>query len=292
MKKRYALTIFLVLLASLLVVNIVMAEGEVALQVLSVTDVSPSSLSPGESDTLEIKIENEGDFDAENVLVAWIDPKGAISSVGTGNTKSIGNLDHDDSETLEFDITADSNAEPGLYQLTITMSYVINGTPITQVANAGIKVGGDTDFEVILSDVEVGKVSLSIINVGGNPAKVITVKLPKQDGYEPIGSAAMSLGNLAADDYVIVPFDVKVLDRTKDLEIEISYTDTNGNRKTVTKNVELESYSIDMITGAHVKESSSGISIWGILFAIAAVSGIGYYIYNRRKRKKLENEID
>ena len=292
MINRYAWTLFLVLiagvfLASPLIVDV--GHAEPMLRVLSVSDVSPSSLNPGESDMLKITIENDGDYDAENVVISWMDPEGAILSVGSGNTKSIGTLEKDESEKIEFDVTADGSAEPGLYQIAITMTYVANNETIEQLASAGIKIGGDTDFEVIVSDVAHNKISLSIINVGSNPARAMTLTVPKQKGYEPIGAGAISIGKLAADDYVVVPFDIKAIDTDEELEIELSYTDTDGTRKTVESSIELESYQIDIVTGANLPEPTTNWTAWIVSAAIIVVI-VGLYFRKRAKRKRREAE--
>jgi len=286
MKIHYALTLLVILAASFIPLSV----AEVTPSLLSVTDVSPSSLSPGESATLKMTIENSGDFEAETVVVSWTDTTNTILPVGTGNTKTIGDIDTGNDEKVEFDITTDSSAAPGLYQLAITMKYTANGTLVTQEASAGIKIGGDTDFEVLLSDVDLGKVSLSILNVGSNPAKSVTVELPKQEGYEPIGSAAISLGKVASDDYVVVPFDIKVKDSTKDLKIKITYTDTDGDRKTISETIELEKYQIDTITGANLPEPTNSLAKWGPVLGVAALIVFGIYFYKRRKRKKYETD--
>ena len=293
-KIQYARTLFLsaIVLYAALTAGLFLASSAQAvpmLRVLSVTDVSPSSLTPGESDTLKITLENDGDYDAENVVISWTDPEGAILSVGSGNTKSIGTLAEGEDEKLEFDVTADGSAEPGLYQIAITMTYVANNETIEQLASAGIKIGGDTDFEVIVSDVAHNKISLSIINVGSNPARAMTLTVPKQDGYEPIGAGAISIGKLAADDYVVVPFDIKAIDTDEELEIELSYTDTDGDRKTVESNIELETYQIEILTGANLPEPTTNWTAWVVSMAIVVVI-VGLYFRKRAKRRKREAE--
>tara|TARA_Y100000310_G_scaffold291887_1_gene320170 strand:+ start:140 stop:1000 length:861 start_codon:yes stop_codon:yes gene_type:complete len=286
MKIHYAAALLVILLASFIPLSV----AEVTPSLLSVTDVSPSALSPGESATLKMTIENEGDFEAENVVVSWTDTTNTILPVGTGNTKTIGDIDMNGDEKVEFDITTDSSAAPGLYQLEITMKYTANGTLVTQEASVGIKIGGDTDFEVLLSDVDLGKVSLSILNVGRNPAESVTIELPKQEGYEPIGSAAMALDKIASDDYVVVPFSIKVKDATKDLKIKITYTDTDGVRKTISESIELEKYQLDTITGANLPEESSNTMRWVGILAVAVLIVFGRYFYKRRARKKHETD--
>lgn len=277
----------LFLVGLVLVTCLASAEAQ---RVLSVTDVSPKSIPPGGSATLTITVKNDGEYDASNVVVSWTDPQGAIFPVGTGNTISIGDLGTGDEEDLDFKINTGSDVEPGLYELALTMTYFANNESVEQVANSGLKIGGETYFEIIVSDVDFKKVSLSIINVGSTPAKAVTVKFPKQDGYEPIGSAAKSLGKLASDDYVIVPFDVKVLDGEQKLELELSYTDTDGDRKSVTEKLELEYYEIDVITGANIPPKETDWVKRGFFLASIA-AGVGYFVFRRwKKKKRAKNE--
>jgi len=284
---RIASTLFLVLIAGLFIVGA--GQSEPMLRLLSVSDVSPSSLTPGESDTLKFTVENKGSYDAENVVISWADPDGVILPIGAGNTKSVGTMSEGEEEKIEFDITADSSAVPGSYQIAITMTYVANNQTVEQVASVGIKVGGDTEFEVVLSSVSVGSVSLSVMNVGNSPAESVMVRLPVQKGYESTSGVAV-LGKITASDYVTVPFDITVKDSSKDLEIEIVYTDTNGNRKTVSKSIELENPTINLITGASVQETGGRISTFGVLAIIVLVLGVGYYIHRRRKRNRRDED--
>ena len=56
---------------------------------MEVTDVSPTSLVPGEKTELTFKIENTGDIDLNNLIFSWEEKTGNILPVGSSNTKSI-----------------------------------------------------------------------------------------------------------------------------------------------------------------------------------------------------------
>lgn len=253
-------------------------------RILSIDSIKPDSMTPGESTTMTITIANEDSKDASNVIVSWLDLTNTILPVGTGNTKSVGTVKADSSEDVEFQINAANNAEPGLYSIAISLTYDINGTPVVQEASAGIKIGGDTKFELVLSDIEYQKVTLSLSNIGKNPAESVTIQIPKQSGYEPIGTAAMALGKLAKNDYVLIPFSLKVKDGSKDLDVVISYTDTDGSRKTSEESIQFESYQISVLKGDNLPKSSN----WGTIIAVVVVLALivsGILFYRRRKKR-------
>ncbi|WP_235283172.1 hypothetical protein [Methanosarcina sp. 2.H.A.1B.4] len=74
--------------------------------------------------------------------------------------------------------------------------------------NAGLFVGGETDFDVSFSESNAGEISLSIANIGNNIAYSVKVSVPKQAGYSTTGSSSTIVGNLEKGDYTITSFNV------------------------------------------------------------------------------------
>ena len=179
--------------------------------------------------------------------------------VGSDNTKYIKYIDIGDSAELEFDVIASVNAVPDLYKLDLTLAYddPITGEEKEINTKAGIYVGGKTDFDVVYSGSSNGEYSFSISNIGSVSASSVTVRIPEQQEWKVSGSNSVVIGNLNEGDYTIAGF--KLIQRTgtiasktestntqsqrthiiqdSKIQVKIAYTDSRGNRETITKEV-------------------------------------------------------
>ncbi|MBN1544898.1 COG1361 S-layer family protein [Candidatus Woesearchaeota archaeon] len=231
-------------------------------------------LIPGQQTPIEFTINNVGSSPLRELSFSWNNADDIILPVGAGDTKYIKYLGVGEKTTVTYDAMADTNADPGLYKIEMTLTYEdsVTGELTTMTNNAGIYVGGTTDFEVAYSESSGGETSFSVANVGSNPAYSVSVKIPKQDGWTVTGSNSVIIGNLNVGDYTIATFTVqqaagvqagmparssattKTTDTTnpqkapagnttasrqqsQDLTVQIIYTDTMGYRNTVEKAV-------------------------------------------------------
>lgn len=272
-----------------------------------VTDISPTALVPGETTGLEFRLENNGNADLNNVIFSWEEKTGNILPIGSSNTKSIDSLDQGTSRTLDFDAVTSASATPGLYELTFTIKFDdANGTAITQTSNAGIIIGGQTDFDVSVSDVSSSGVVLSVINTGKNPADSVEVIIPEQSNFQVTGSSSSIIGNLAKGDYSVASFQINSLTRSaSNLNVEIQYTDTTGIRQILNKTIELQSTSTGTSASSTASTSSASTTATGysvgsssgnsntlliIGFAASMILTIGVIIFIVKKNGKKKNE--
>lgn len=293
--------IFIMIFLAFIVVLRLVAAADI--YNLEVVEVSPTSLVPGEKSELSFKIENTGDVDLDNIIFSWEEKTGNILPVGSSNTKSIDELDEGDDETFDFDVFTSASAEPGLYELTLTLIYEKENGTTTKTSKAGIIVGGQTDFDVSVSDVSSSGIILSVANIGKNPAESVTVIIPTQSNFRVSGSSSSIIGNLDKGDYSVASFQVTSQARSSNLNVEIQYTDTTGARQTITKSVEIQSTqqsssstdstssSSGSISGFASQNSDSGSNNW---FLIAFVSSgvltiILIIVIIRRSKRKNEN---
>jgi hypothetical protein len=131
-----------------------------------------------------------------------------------------------------------------------------------------------TDFDVIVQDSTSASTTLAIANIGANAAYSAIVKIPEQEAFRVTGASANIMGNLDAGEYTLASFQIVangainatmvmgnasvIADREnatafrgnvnatmgggmgRNLNVEISYTDTLGIRRTVQKEVRLD----------------------------------------------------
>jgi hypothetical protein len=298
MKKNEILVISALIF--IVVLRLVAASGNYNVEV---TDVSPTSLVPGEKSGLTFRIENTGDEDLKNIIFSWEEKTGNILPIGSSNTKSIDGLNEGDDEKLDFDVFTSAYTAPGLYELTLTITYNNGTATVTKTSEAGIIVGGQTDFDVSVSDISSSGITLSVANIGKNPADSVTVIIPEQANFRVSGSTSSIIGNLDKGDYSVASFQLTPMSRgSSSLNVEIQYTDTVGNRQTLTKTVEVQSTqsSSSLTTGSSTasansftSSSSSSGSKWFLIAFISSMvlTVILIIVIVRRSKRKNEQEI-
>ncbi|MBU1850356.1 MAG: COG1361 S-layer family protein, partial [Nanoarchaeota archaeon] len=224
-------------------------------------------LIPGKIIPLTFTINNVGSAPLRELSFQWENEDDIILPVGSDNTKYIKYIDVGDSVDLKFDVIASANADPDLYKLDLVLTYEDDSGSETQISTkAGVYVGGPTDFDIAFSGTSNGESTFSIANIGSVSATSVTVKIPDQTGWKVTGSNSVIIGNLNEGDYTIASFtiqknsqmtkpadtDVSVqktipIDNSNIL-IEVVYTDSRGNRETVTKKVLVDSSSMQSTT--------------------------------------------
>ena len=263
--------------------------------VLDVSSMSPSSITVGEATTLLFNISNNGHITLNNILFSWEDQNNLILPVGTDNMILISSIAAMNHTSLPVVVMASSGISPGIYPLTITMSYYdAAGTEQKVVSTVGLQISGMTSFDIVVSTSTTGSTTLSVVNTGANTASSVIVSIPQQSNYQVVGASSASLGNLAAGDYTLASFQVTSTTRNSSfqfpgfnrtrangsqfrnfsgrssfmnqsfpgfssnaLTVQISYTDVFGIRQTIQKQVSLTTGSSSFGSSRSSSSSSS-----------------------------------
>jgi hypothetical protein len=172
--------------------------------------VDKARISPGKETQINFTIVNVGNAPLQNMVFSWQEPTGTILPVYSSDTKYVKYLDAGQSVVLSYTVMADVNANPGLYQLNLDLeSESTTGTATSIVSTkAGVFVGGETDFDVAFSQSSQGQTSLSVSNIGNNPALSVSVVVPQQQGFRVEGTNSAIIGNLDKGDYTTVSFQI------------------------------------------------------------------------------------
>lgn len=172
-------------------------------------------IMPGKETDLTFTVTNVGNAPLQNLMFFWKETNGIILPVGTDNTRYIKYLEPGASIPMAYKVIASVNAKPDLYTLSLNLQYdspstAKNGTIAkeTITTTAGVFVGGETDFDVAFSESTAGQTSLSVANVGSNPAYSVTVRVPQQGGFSVRGTTDAIIGNLDKGDYTVVSFQI------------------------------------------------------------------------------------
>jgi hypothetical protein len=281
-----------------------------------IESLSTAQIEPGKEADLNFTITNLGNAPLQNLVFSWQEPDSAILPVYSDDSRYIKFLDVGQSVTVSYKVIADVNVKAGLYKLNLDLKFesVDTATATEITSKAGVLVGGKTDFDVAFSESSVGQTSLSIANVGNNPALSVSVMIPQQPGYRVSGSSSAIIGNLDRGDYTIVSFPITSIARNataganafprqnrtttrnmttgSDLQVIIKYTDTTGERVSVEKSVQVQFRSGTTGTGTggnfSGRTASSGFigSIWFWVLIIAVVAVGSYFIWGRKEKHK------
>lgn len=248
--------------------------------------VDKAQVDPGKETNMTFTITNVGNAPLQNLVFSWNEASGEVLPVYSSDTKYVKYLDVGQSVDLTYTVIANVNADPGLYQLDLSLKSesLINSTPLTLTTKAGIFVGGETDFDIAFSESTAGQTSLSVSNIGNNPAQSVSVNIPQQQAFRVSGSTSSIIGNLDKGDYTLVSFQIvsatasnfsgtgtqrqagagaqagaQNLTAFRErfgnntagaganpniLRVVIDYTDTTGTRRSVEKNVSIQFRSI------------------------------------------------
>jgi hypothetical protein len=279
-----------------------------------VVTISKSNIDVGKVNLLQFVITNTGNSPLQNMVFSWKDPQNIILPILSDNTKYIKYLAANQSVTVDYSVMADVNANPGLYPINMNLTYEnYESQNQTILTTAGLFVGGSTDFDVSYSESAQGQISLAIANVGDNMAEAVKVSIPRQQGYSVSGSPSIIIGNLQKGDYTIASFNVNSTvgfntngtsgfdvnnasnfssSDSNPLKVQIDYTDPQGNRITLNKEViipagGLGSFVARSRTGNNNSSSNNNL-IYGAIAVVVII--VAVYLYRKRKQnsKKLE----
>ncbi|RZN34103.1 MAG: hypothetical protein EFT35_09805 [Methanophagales archaeon ANME-1-THS] len=299
--------------------------------IIVISDIAPSELEPGERTDLSFTITNVGNYPLEDLVFSWTEAKGVLLPVNSDNTKYIEHIDVGASAVVAYTVVADVNADAGLYQLDLTIEFDDErGGSRSINTRAGIVIGGGTDFDVTVIESSSGQTSLSVANIGNNPAYSVSVRIPEQEQFRVQGSTASIVGNLDKGDYTIVSFQITSLNATfggtgtaqlsqqaqlpeeerqglraefsqrnatqsNNLQVAIDYTDTTGVRRTVEKAVPMQLQTTGSQALGAARRSTAQQSIGKnplVIGALAAVMLIlGVVLYLRTRRRRAARRL-
>ncbi len=224
-------------------------------QNVEVIHIDKAVLIPGAQSSLKFTINNVGRAPLNDLKFLWESEDQVILPVGSDNSRFISYIEVGGSAEVEYQVIADTNADPGLYRLSLFLEHDSLNEGYEVETIAGVYVGGDTDFDISLSESSMTETSFTIANIGSNPAYSVLVSLPTQKGWKISPPTSTIIGNLNTGDYTVATFTLSQGSATE-LALEIAYTNTMGQRQVVEKIVEFQSFSRNATT--EIKESRMG----------------------------------
>lgn len=225
-------------------------------------------LAPGETTTLDVFVRNAGDLSdagdpgyealvqTARATTVRVRSGDAPLTVRTGRTP-VGTLPDGVHGPVPFRVTVDEDAEPGTYRIPVDVAYEYTaevrdtdtGDPVlvqrrqSDTKRLTVEVTEQARFRIVGSETdaavgETGTVSVTLENVGSDPARDATVTLAGSDADLRLGEAAVTdtfVGDWPVGDRRTVTTRLAVATeavvRTYSLEASVSYRDTAGDRQ-------------------------------------------------------------
>lgn len=198
----------------------------------------PYPVNPGEYFTLWIKAENMGSTSTKNAIFELVPVFPFSLDSNEDPIRRYGELDARP-VVLEYKIRVDKNAVEGPNEIKLKYNSDGTGFSIWVERTFNIEINdAQTDFDLVIQEVNNNDVTLAIANIGKNTANSVIVKIPNQDNFEVVGTSGQMVGNLEDGDYTLVSFKINEKRDSKNLlTLQIYYTDNIGERRNLTKEI-------------------------------------------------------
>jgi hypothetical protein len=258
-------------------------------------DASYVTIYPGEEGPVSIKVDNNENFDIEQVSVSLTLDKIPFTSVGSSQ-RDLDDLNQDDDDTATFTIRPSTDIIPGDYSILYTITYVNadnNSQAFTKTGSFGIRVSAKTDLDfssetrttAILG--QEGQVTFEIINKGLGDIKSISVQVLPQ-GFTLLSSDKIFVGTIKSDDSDTATFNVVYTSLNPQLSVKVSYKDFDNNDQTQTVTLPLKVYTQEQaLKLGLVKKSNTGT-----YFIVIIILIIIWYFWRKARKNKKKKEME
>ncbi|RMF90401.1 MAG: hypothetical protein D6733_03980 [Methanobacteriota archaeon] len=222
---------------------------------LTISEVSPGAIAPGESAELKVRLKNTGEGSAERLTIE-IDPSDTSPLDPIGPTKV--EVDHPvapgEEITLTYPVKVRSGTVEDVYYTPLSLSWETFNISKSATLQIGTLVKGEvklgvasvsTDPSEIRSGDDNVKVSVSLENSGEATAHNVRAGLALGDGFAPSYSQSDSayLGKLSSSESQSATFYVDVAEDLApgkySIPLELVYDDDDGREHSVEKSVDL-----------------------------------------------------
>ncbi len=227
---------------------------------VTITDVTPTELHPGDTREVTVTVKNNGGRDARDVRLSFEGTKN-VSLVGP-KVVQMNTLNSWCSKEVEIRVHVKEEASNGVYLIPVNCSWneyyfapaegyvtepkgpVELGLYFNVIGKGMINIGNvSTDPADIRPGKENVKVSVNIENSGEAAAKDVEAKLFCNEGFKPSwsGTDRSYIGRLNSGDSKVATFHVDVADgiesKMYSIPLQIKYKDTKGGEYVVMREI-------------------------------------------------------
>ena len=258
-----------------------------------VIDADYITLYSGEEGRVSLNVDNNENFDIEDISVAIVLNEVPFTSVGS-SVRDIDDINENDEDSVSFTIRPSTDIVPGDYDIPYIVKYVNadnNTENFTVQGSFGVRVSAETDldFSAETRDTAIvggeGQISIEIVNQGLGEIKSISVQIFPQ-GFELLSSDKVFVGTLDSDDSDTATFDVVYKNRNPTLSAKITYKDFDNNDKTESIILPVRVYTKEEALELGLISKSNAMTYFLIILAIFLI----WYIWRRMKKRRKQKE--
>ena len=256
-----------------------------------IVDSNYETIYPGESEEIRLEIENNENFDIEDVSLALDLSDLPFTTIGSSE-KDVDDIDDDDDEKVSFNLRASIDITPGDYNIPYILKYVNaenNSEEFEKTGSFGLRVSAETDLDFVV-DVqdnaivgEEGEISLEIINKGLGEIKSMSVQIFPQ-GFELLSKDKIFVGTIDADDSDTATFDVIYKTTNPILSAKVEYKDFDNKDQTETVNLSFKVYTKEKALELGILQKPNYI-----IYLIIGILVIAYIIHRILKKRRRKN---
>lgn len=187
---------------------------------------------------------------------------------------------------VPYKVRIDEDALDGGNPIELSYSSDYQGKTSTYSKNFTLNVENvKADFEIFVKDYDATTKTLTfeVLNIAESDVQALTIELPKQDSINVKGSNRNIVGDLDSNEYTTADFEATPL--SDKIRLTVYYTDSNGVRRTIEKEVEFDSSYFENRNG-DTKQSNTGTYV--VLIIVLGL--VAYYFYRRHKRKHAQKK--
>jgi|SRR3989338_8532504 len=249
----------------------------------------PEKVEPGNLVTLELKLENAGDEDIENVIVRLDLSQMPFAPVGSSTEKAVDEIYDHRHETMQFILRALPDAPAQIYKIPV----IITHGAVSTTSLIGMEVIAPAHLEVLLDHADIltvgnqGKVTFKFVNDGLTPIQFLKVTLQKIPGYEIVSSSSLYIGEVEIGDFETEEFTIIPLIKDPVLVLDMEYRDAANQAFSNSVLIQLPVYTAEEAQQLGLVKGKQAYLPWiiggGILLAI--------FILYKKKRKQQHHAL-
>lgn len=259
-------------------------------------DADYVTILPGETGAIKINVENNENFDIEEISVALNLENVPFTSVGSSE-KDLEDLSEDDDDSISFSLKPFTNIIPGDYNIPYVVKYKEEGTnlTLTKSGSFGLRVSAKTEIDFSVEEKnnileQKGQISLKIINKGLGEIKFVSVKILPQ-GFELASGEKVYIGTIDSDDSDFATFDVIFNSNSPSLSAIVEYKDFDNQDQKQTISLPVKVYTKEQaLSVGLIKKSKTGFYIFVV--AILIIGWIAWRQYKKYLKNKKQKEMN
>ena len=260
---------------------------------IEISSVEPESIVPGKKTEVSFTFKNPtGSVIKEITIKPYFDgtPFTPINSIAERRIPSLESMEE---TTLTYELIADPTYDTKPYKIPVNIQYNdFSGKVVNKSDIIGLLIKPDLSYMLDIEETEVhskgevGKVVVSISNVGFSDMKFVSLELLDSEYYKVIENSRIYLGNLDSDDFETAEFIIQALkSKSIPLRVRINYKDSYNNEISETEIVNMPVYSSGAAIAYGLSKPKG--SILNVIIYIVII----VFIYSWYKEWRLQKDL-